>query len=284
MNTPHPPPMNPSTSTSTSTSTPRFALDTSITLPTPPPLPTQPRPPFGWLAAFLALLGSPSALTATAATAATGEALHLNSGPLDLAVPDGSLEGIHHTITVSTPMDRVLKATISVQLESHPGGSFAGDLYLTVVHDGRATVLLNRPGRQPGSPFGYSDSGNLAVTFDDTGATTDIHAYRSPLTGSHTTPLAGGLSSLPTLWQSDGRRSDPLTVSLSDPRPARLNEFVDSNPNGAWTLFVADVSGGGAFAVRGWSVDLVAIPEPGAMVLTTALALGIFAWRRRASS
>lgn len=269
--------MNPFTSASGSSTC------TSFTRPSHLPFPPRPRPPWGWIATSLGLLGTPATLTAIAATP---EALFLGSGPLDLAVPDGSLEGIQHTITVSTPLNRVLEARISVQLDSLPGGSFAGDLYLTVVHDGRAAVLLNRPGRQPGSPFGYGDSGNLTITFDDTAATADIHAYRVPVTGSHDTPLAGGLSSLPDLWQSDGRLSDPLAVSLSDPRPARLNEFVDSNPNGAWTLFVADVSGGGAVALRQWSVDLVAVPEPEATALATALALalalGVTAARRDA--
>lgn len=212
-----------------------------------------------------------AAVTVTAAGTATAQSpLGLSSGPLNLAVPDGSLEGLQHTLTISTPLDRVLEARVSVQFEALPGGSFTGDLYLTLVHDGRAAVLLNRPGRQPGNPFGYSDAANLSITFDDFAAPADIHAYRLPVTGSLTSPLLTGLTGL---WQSDGRLADPLTVSLADPRPARLNEFVGANPNGNWTLFVADVSGGGAVALRQWSVDLIAVPEPAALGIATAFGL-----------
>jgi hypothetical protein len=43
------------------------------------------------------------------------------------------------------------------------------------------------------------------------------------------------------------------------------------NPNGVWTLFFADVSGGGGTSqVNSWSLDLTAVPEP------VNVALGVF--------
>jgi hypothetical protein len=43
------------------------------------------------------------------------------------------------------------------------------------------------------------------------------------------------------------------------------------NPNGTWTLFVADVSGGSISTINGWSLEIIPVPEP------INVALGIFA-------
>lgn len=43
------------------------------------------------------------------------------------------------------------------------------------------------------------------------------------------------------------------------------------NPNGTWTLFIADLSGGGQSQLVSWELDITAVPEP------VNLALGVFA-------
>jgi hypothetical protein len=43
------------------------------------------------------------------------------------------------------------------------------------------------------------------------------------------------------------------------------------NPNGTWTLFIADLSGGEQSTLVSWSLDITAVPEP------VNVALGIFA-------
>ena len=43
------------------------------------------------------------------------------------------------------------------------------------------------------------------------------------------------------------------------------------NPNGTWTLFIADLSSGGQSTLVSWELDIAAVPEP------VNVALGIFA-------
>jgi len=38
--------------------------------------------------------------------------------------------------------------------------------------------------------------------------------------------------------------------------------FNGLNPNGTWTLFFADLSGGDASTLVSWGLDIAAVPEP----------------------
>jgi len=72
----------------------------------------------------------------------------------------------------------------------------------------------------------------------------------------------------------DGRAIDPLSApSAFDTAStgADFGSLAGLDPNGAWTLFVADVSaGGGQSAISSWRLGIAAIPEP-----PTTLALAI---------
>ncbi len=59
----------------------------------------------------------------------------------------------------------------------------------------------------------------------------------------------------------------------TDTRTRFLSGFNGMNPNGTWTLFVADMSGGGVSTVTAWGRDITAVPEPGE-ALGTGLLLG----------
>jgi hypothetical protein len=48
------------------------------------------------------------------------------------------------------------------------------------------------------------------------------------------------------------------------------SQFASSDPNGSWTLFIADLSGGSVSTLNSFSLDLTAVPEP------VSVALGIF--------
>jgi hypothetical protein len=41
-----------------------------------------------------------------------------------------------------------------------------------------------------------------------------------------------------------------------------LSGFDNADPNGIWTLFVADVSAGGMSTLQGWGLSITLIPEP----------------------
>jgi hypothetical protein len=161
---------------------------------------------------------------------------------------------------------------------------FNGDIYLTLAKGTEGfSVLLNRVGTRSGSSFGYSDNG-FHVTFDDSAAA-DIHTYRVTVTGSNTTPLAS--NPLTGTWQPDARNTDPDSVLDTDPRTAFLSAFHGVTPNGQWTLFAADLSGGGTAKLTSWSMDFALVPEPSLTGVVFGLGLGGLALglgRRLASS
>jgi subtilisin-like proprotein convertase family protein len=100
-------------------------------------------------------------------------------------------------------------------------------------------------------------------------------------------PSYNGSGQLTRSWQSDGRNTDPATVSFGDSRTAGLNSLLGSDPNGTWTLVFSDwVTSGDPSTLGSWSLNLTVIPEP------TNIALGILegsfllwqavrAWRQR---
>jgi hypothetical protein len=146
-------------------------------------------------------------------------------------------------------------------------------LYAYLAHDNGFAVLLNRVGvgSAQSDAFGYANAG-MNITLSNTGANGNIHWY--------------GGANIPTgSYQPDGRAIDPLSpASLFDTADtsANLRTFIGEDPNGEWTLFLADVSaGGGESALLGWSltVGAIPVPEPPPMTLA-ALALGLSVlWR-----
>jgi len=113
------------------------------------------------------------------------------------------------------------------------GSERSGYAYLS--YNGVMAVLLNRPGMTSTTPFGDTSAG-LTQTLSGTA----LYIGVSPLS-SYTSFTTPGTS-----------------TSLSD-----NSLYGGMDPNGTWTLFFADVSGGGGDAtLRGWSLDITAVPEP----------------------
>jgi hypothetical protein len=105
-------------------------------------------------------------------------------------------------------------------------------------------VLLNQVGVTAANPVGSLDTG-FTVTFSDTAAN-----------GSIDTATAGG-GTVTGAWQPDGRNVSPPSSGsvLDSTRPtALLSSFDGLNPNGAWTLYVADVSPGGIGTLESWGL------------------------------
>src|SRR5262249_30283949 len=142
---------------------------------------------------------------------------------------------------------------VTVSLDISGGSN--GDLYAYLQHGSTGfAVLLNRVGKTASDPFGYSDSGFHVILSD--AASLDIHNYGG-----------NGGNALTGTWQPDGRTADPQLVLDTSPRTAMFNSFLGSDPNGVWTLTVADMAGGGGQAVlQSWGVNVTAapVPEPGA--------------------
>ncbi len=175
-------------------------------------------------------------------------------------VTDGSLSPWTDTRTISG----IAAPGISdLQVRLNLSGGFNGDLYAYLSYNGVSVPLLNRVGVGTGNNAGYSDSG-MNVTFTDD-ATDNIHFYQN---------VAGFSVSGGAQWKPDGRAINPLSsaASFDAAGTVMLSAFDGMNPNGDWTLVIADVSGGGGqTTVISWG--LTAVPEPASMGLTFALAL-----------
>jgi subtilisin-like proprotein convertase family protein len=194
----------------------------------------------------------------------------LSSGTLNTAVPDGNVNGLQSTLTFN---DAQFTSILDVNVRLNISGGYNGDLYVYLTHGSGFSVLLNRTGRTGSDAFGYGDAG-FSITLDDA-ASSDIHNYGG-----------NGGAALTGTWQPDARNVNPATALNTDPRTAFLSAFNGLDPNGSWTLFVADMVGGDQSTLVSWELDITAVPEP------TTVALGIFGgllaagaglrlWRRR---
>jgi len=153
---------------------------------------------------------------------------------VNASIPDGNLSGWVSSQNVSTMPAGTLQG-VAVNLELSSG--WTGDLYAYLTHSSGFAVLLNQVGT-PGQPFGYG-AANWNITLADDGfnggSYNPLHSY-------------GGGNLSGSTWNG--------TDSLN-------GAFLSTSPNGTWSLFVADLSGGGLTTVQSWGLqmDIVAVPE-----------------------
>ncbi len=86
------------------------------------------------------------------------------------------------------------------------------------------------------------------------------------------------------LWRPDGRNTDPNNVTDLTSPTASLSSFTGQNPNtGSWTLYVADLTGGDAHTLNGWTLTFTGsnVPEPGGVTLTTLATASLLFRRKR---
>jgi len=153
----------------------------------------------------------------------------VNSG----VVPDNNFSGWADTRTVSTmPAGTLQSVAVNLNLSS----GWMGDLYAYLVHSSGFAVLLNQVGT-PGQPFGYS-AGTMTATLADDGFNGGTYASIHSFGGGNATGF----------YNPDG---------------GAMSSFLSSPANGTWSLFIADLSGGGVTTVSGWGLqmDIVAVPE-----------------------
>ena len=174
---------------------------------------------------------------------------------VNLGIPDGNPVGLASSTTLSGLGNYV--TSISVQLDIT--GGFNGDLYVYLAGPaGGFTVLLNRVGLTASNPFGYSDTG-FNITLSDSG-TANIHTYQLSGPSYSSGQLTG-------TWVPDGRNIDPLHSSgaafdSASTSANLMNAFFASDPNGAWTLYAADLSSGSQATLVSWGLTVVTVPEP----------------------
>lgn len=197
---------------------------------------------------------------------------------LNQLIPDGNSSGYANQQSLNLGnIGNITEISVRLELTGVNGGGYNGDLYAWLQHDTGFSVLLNRPGRSASDSTGYGDNG-MNVLFND-GAANDIHSYREILAGPFPllTPLGG-------IWRPDGRNVDPGNVVTTDPRPSTLQSMIGGNPNGDWTLFVADLESGGEVQLRSWALDIRTdvqnVPESMHTLWSTVAVFGLMCYVR----
>jgi hypothetical protein len=183
-------------------------------------------------------------------------------------IPDYPNSGLASQFTYSHPEYQITDVYVTFTTS----GGRNGDLYAFLSHGSDSLILLNRVGVANGTSgstlynYGYSGAGFNNITLTDSGSG-NIHNYGGSVLNS--TPTVNGS------YLADGQTANPVNA------PTGFNaggggltfssQFGGDNPNGTWTLFFADVSGGSIATLDSWSVGITAVPEP------VNVALGVFA-------
>jgi hypothetical protein len=220
-----------------------------------------------------ALAGQPSVMAQT---------IYQFSG-INKPIPDGSVSGVTDQQVISVPFTSIGKVVVTLDIAGTGSGAFNGDFYAYLSHGSELAVLLNRPGRRADNPVGYGDSGFSSLVFDADAANGDVHRYRLELYGDEFQAITPYPSPLTGTWAPDGRTTSPASTLDTDPRPADLSIFDHKDPNGKWTLFLADLETIGTATLVRWGLIVSPVPEPAeyaTICATSLVVLGV--WRRRA--
>jgi subtilisin-like proprotein convertase family protein len=207
------------------------------------------------------------ALIALQLVSSAGAAVLVNADwTVDLAIPEGDPVGVTSSQTFQSLADDPI-ADVAVDLNisgGYNGGLFAY-LVLQDANGNTATeILLNQIGTSPSDPFGSAGAG-FNVTLTDSGTVNgDIHEATGIPTGT---------------WQPDSSTTLDQT-------------FGGLSANGTWTLFVADLQGGGGTStLNSWGllVSSSSVPEPAdfgiwSAGLLVAFQAGRFFCTRKSSS
>ncbi|HTH46131.1 MAG TPA: proprotein convertase P-domain-containing protein [Candidatus Limnocylindria bacterium] len=190
------------------------------------------------------------------------------------AIGDAPSAGLARVLNVSTAGTVITDLSVDLDIGSLTGDTaWNGDLYAQLTGpSGSLAVLINRPGLSSSDGTGSGVAG-FSITINDS-AIDDIHD--SPYaTAGYSVNGSGQVSGT---WQSDGR-TDPT----SSTRSKSLSQLFGQNPNGDWTLLVADLANGNRAQLNSWSITVTtAVPEPAATAAVGGLALLAAAfWLRR---
>jgi subtilisin-like proprotein convertase family protein len=195
-----------------------------------------------------------------------------NTFSVNQPIPDGQLTGFSDTRVLSFENDQFTSIT-DLEVTLNIAGGFNGDYYGYLVHDSGFSVLLNRSGRASTNSPGYNDTG-FDITLLDSAS--DLHFYRN--SGFS----VNGSGQLTGTWAPDGRYANPGNVSENDASTSLLGSFDGLDPNGTWTLFLADVDFGEQGTLVQWGLVISAIPEPSSAGLLALGAVGLMVAALRA--
>ncbi|PWU12179.1 MAG: hypothetical protein C5B50_21975, partial [Verrucomicrobia bacterium] len=173
-----------------------------------------------------------------------------SSGNINAVIPDADPNGIalHMNVSGFGAGDAVQTVNVFFNIS----GGYNGDYYAYLSYNGILVPLLNRVGTSGSDPFGYGNPGfgptTLGVQFElsDSGAFS-IHNYQDH------SPVYNSNGQLTGAWAPDG---------------GTLSSFNGQQPNGTWTIFFSDQSGGDQGTLVNWSLEIDSIiPEPVSIAL-----------------
>jgi subtilisin-like proprotein convertase family protein len=166
---------------------------------------------------------------------------------INAVIPDASNIGLDDTRNVTLPG---LGSITDLKVNLTVAGGFNGDLYCYLRHESGFVVLLNRPGRSAANDLGSEQPG-MKVSFSQ-------DAFRDIHTCQNSCPLNAAVAGE---WAPDGRQADPRQCLQNSPRNSSLASFAGLNPNGKWTLFLADMNPGSQATLVEWSLVITATPR-----------------------
>jgi hypothetical protein len=201
---------------------------------------------------------------------AASAALITESWAVGTDIPEGNPVGVAFSQALSgQPAGPISSVAVDLNISGgYNGGLFAYLTWQGANGNTAMEVLLNQVGTSAANPPGYSDTG-FNVTLSDAG-TANLHSYQNY------GPSFNSSGQLLGTWQPDSANT--------------LNgTFGGLTANGTWTLYLADLMGGGGTStLESWGLEISVaaspVPEGGTGYcawLALPLVLGAHAWRGR---
>jgi len=215
-----------------------------------------------------------------AAAAVRGQSNYVYNFTENQAIPAGNPVGLSFSTNLTGMSFGGSMSISNVTVSLDISGGFNGNLYAYLVGpDGAFAVLLNRVGVSSGNAFGYANSG-FNITLNDLVNSGNVHSYQND------SPSYNGSGQLTGTWAADGKNIDPnSSPSAFDSAldTAGLLNLAGGNPDGLWTLFVADLASGPPSTIVSWGLDITTVPEPPALALAGlgGMAALVVCFRRR---
>ena len=201
---------------------------------------------------------------------------------------NAAVSGGYVPVSSSMTVSGLSGVTSEVQVTLNITNGYNGTLYAYLTDpNGQISILLNDAGTGTNSAlgytaFGYNDAGFNIVLSD---GANNVHDYQ--LGGAYN---LNGANQLTGTWAPDGRnispQSDPGAFDTAS-TAADLSVFDYLNPNGIWTLTVADVGSGGGSGTStfvSWGLTVVTVPEPQTLALMAGGVGMLLALKRRRKS